>query len=215
MGEPSRGWWWRLWAAFVGLVASGLLRALASTWRVQVRGENPLLRTDPIVAGLWHRDMIVAAGAYRDLAASVPASQSKDGDLVSGALRRLGFGPVPRGSSSRGGVSVLRGLIRANRAGHHVALLLDGPRGPAGQVKPGVIALAATTGAPVIPVAMSASRCFRFGSWDRTVLPMPFSHVVCAYGKPLYVPKGTDEGAREALRAQLERELTELDESLT
>jgi len=83
-------------------------------------------------------------------------------------------------------------MIRMTRAGTVFAILPDGPRGPARQVKPGVIALAIATGANVVPVGVAARRAHRFGSWDRALLPLPFTRVHCVYGAPLAVPKDAE-----------------------
>jgi lysophospholipid acyltransferase (LPLAT)-like uncharacterized protein len=97
----------------------------------------------------------------------------------------------------------MRELLRKARAGYDLAFTPDGPRGPAGEVQPGVIAAAAATGFPILPVALAASRCRRLASWDRFVLPMPFSAVHFVYGEPLavgrkqpIVPAAAELGAR-------------------
>jgi lysophospholipid acyltransferase (LPLAT)-like uncharacterized protein len=88
-----------------------------------------------------------------------------------------------------------------------VAVLPDGPRGPARQAKPGVVALASATGAALVPVGIAARPSVRFGSWDRVLLPLPFARVRCVYGSPLLVPKRTGdlETWRKELEAQLDR----------
>jgi lysophospholipid acyltransferase (LPLAT)-like uncharacterized protein len=84
-----------------------------------------------------------------------------------------------------------------------VGFLPDGPRGPAGIAKPGVIALARASGAPLVPVGFSASPAKRFGSWDRAILPLPFARVRCSYGEPMRVPKKVSREALEGLRSEL------------
>jgi lysophospholipid acyltransferase (LPLAT)-like uncharacterized protein len=96
-----------------------------------------------------------------------------------------------------------------------VGILPDGPRGPAGSAKPGVIALARTSGARLVPLGLSASRFRRLGSWDRALVPLPFARVSCSYGEPIHVPKRTPnetlEGLRRELEAILDRMNLELD----
>ncbi len=190
---------------------AGLLRALGATWRLRVAGGDPFAGGQPFVAALWHRGLFVAAWAFRDRQAIVPVSRSRDGERIAAVLDRLGFGPPPRGSSSRGGREALAGMIRAVRSGQSVGVLCDGPRGPARRAKPGVLAAARATGVPLWPLGLAARPALRFGSWDRVSLPLPFARVAAVFGPPLQVPR---EASRQQLDQQLlalERELDRLD----
>jgi len=109
---------------------------------------------------------------------------------------------VVRGSSSRGGVEALRELARAIRAGEDVAVVPDGPRGPARRLQAGIVALAATTGAPIVPVGVAARPARRLHSWDRFMVPVPFARCAVVFGGALEV-KRHDE--REDARARVEQ----------
>ncbi len=196
-----------LWVAAAGWAGALFIRALGRTWRLSREGPDPFGTAGPLVGAVWHRGLFVAAYAWRGRGVAVPVSRSRDGDLIDGVLRRLGFAESPRGSSSRGASGLLRALIRTARQGTVVAVLPDGPRGPAGQAKPGVVALARATGAALVPIGIAARPSFAFGSWDRTLLPLPFARVRCVYGSPLRVPKRTGdlETWRKELEAQLDR----------
>lgn len=183
-----------------GLVALAL-RALGATWRL-TRG-GPLPAPAPFVLVAWHRGLLVAAYAHRDRGLWVPLSLSRDGDLAERALHRLGFARPPRGSSSRGASALLREMIRRVRAGESGGVLPDGPRGPALEAKPGVLALAAATGVPLVPVGIAAAPAYRLGSWDRALLPLPFARVRLVYGDPIEVPKDTRAASLERFRRQL------------
>ncbi len=208
-------------ARWLGWIGAWGLRLLARTWRWQIRGENPGEGPGrPAVLGaVWHRDVLLSAVFFRDLGYVVPVSRSRDGDFIASALIALGFAPPPRGSSSRGGASALRSMVRALRGGSTAAALVDGPRGPAGVPKPGVVWASQRSGVPIIPVAFAARPMWRFGSWDRTRLPLPFARVTCALGTPLEVPPdgGAEQierscvalrDALEALAAVAERDLS-------
>jgi lysophospholipid acyltransferase (LPLAT)-like uncharacterized protein len=186
------------------------VRALGATWRFQVLGSDPYASGEVRLGALWHSDAVIAAWHYRDRGVLVPVSLSRDGELFEMALGHMGFAPSARGSTSRGAMSLLRQLIRAVSRGTTVAVLPDGPRGPAGHVQPGIIAVAGASGLPVVPVAFGARPCWRLGSWDRTRVPPPFARVVCRYGEPLAVPKRADESEREKARAELQRRLDDL-----
>jgi lysophospholipid acyltransferase (LPLAT)-like uncharacterized protein len=192
-----------------GAIVAGAVRALGATWRLELSGTPPA-RT-PFVLVAWHRGLLVAAYAHRDRGLWVPLSLSRDGELAAIALRRLGFARSPRGSSSRGGSALLREMIRRLRAGESGGVLPDGPRGPALEAKPGVISLAAATGAQLVPLGVAAAPARRLGSWDRALLPLPFARVRVVYGSPLEVPRSADAAALESWRSRLDQELQRLD----
>jgi len=118
----------------------------------------------------------------------------------------FGLGVV-RGSSSRGGAEALRALTAAVRAGEDVAVVPDGPRGPRERVQPGVLLLAALTGAPVVPFGFAARPARRLASWDRFMVPLPFARAAVVFGKPLAIARDAE---RETARADLERALREV-----
>jgi hypothetical protein len=203
----------RLGCWLVGLFGAAFLRALGASWRVRRSGSDPLAARDgaPLVMVIWHGGLLPAAYCWRERRIAVAVSRSRDGDRIDAVLVRLGFAASARGSSSRGATALLRELIRRTRAREPIAILLDGPRGPAGVAKPGAVALARATGARLVPIGIAAAPAFRFGSWDRTLLPFPFARVRIVFGAALTVPDDADAGALEALRARLEAELHRLD----
>jgi len=194
-----------------GVLGAALLRALGATWRIELRGPDPFAAPGPLVLGTWHGGLLIAAVCWRDRGLVIPVSQSRDGDWIDAVLRRLGFAESARGSSSRGATALLRALIRRIRAGEAIGMLPDGPRGPSGVAKPGIVALARATGARLVPVGVAAAPVWRFGSWDRARLPRPFARVRCVYGEPLSVPRDASPEALEADRAHFEAELHRLD----
>lgn len=212
---------YRIRNALLSRAAAAVIRMLGATWRIRTINESgvpdPFAIQGPKIGAIWHRGLLIAAFRWRGSGMAVPVSRSRDGDLSADVLRRLGFHESPRGSSSRGASTLLRGLIRLVEDGTVVAMLPDGPRGPAREAKPGLAALAAATGAVVVPVAASARPCIRFGSWDRVLLPLPFARVTCIYGSPVRVPKKSGEeleesrrelqAALDALTDRLDREL--------
>jgi len=203
--------------ALLGYLAARLLRAVAATWRVEVRGQETL--EPPSLDGtaigvLWHRDLLLAAGVFRDTRIHVPVSRSRDGDRISAAMTHLGFPNPPRGSSSSGGRSALRALLRRARAGEPVVVMADGPRGPARKAKYGVIWLAHQSTLPLRPIALSAQWAIPFRSWDRMRLPLPWSRVVCHFGEPLPIPATLPRDQRAPLAQQVGSKLDELENRL-
>jgi lysophospholipid acyltransferase (LPLAT)-like uncharacterized protein len=194
--------------ASVGWLLAWALRALGATWRVRTSGR------DTIGAGglgaTWHCNLLLGTVFFRDRGIAMCVSRSRDGDLIAAILRRIGYAEPPRGSSSRGGSTALRQLVRMLQSGVAVGLLTDGPRGPARRSKPGVVGLARLTGVPITPFVLSARPRLRLRSWDRTLLPMPFARVVCRFGDPIAVPRDADPDREERLCRELDGELGRL-----
>jgi lysophospholipid acyltransferase (LPLAT)-like uncharacterized protein len=189
----------------VSLAAAWLIRALRASVRLRHHGDAGLRewerRGDHFILAFWHRHLLLMPYAYRGRRISVLVSQSTDGELIARTVARLGIDST-RGSSSRGGVSGMKTLLRKAAAGWDIAFTPDGPRGPAREVQPGVILAAAATGLPIQPVAVAATRAKRLNSWDRFLIPLPFSTVHFVYGEPLVVERRGDmvEAAAELKR---------------
>lgn len=199
---------------------AGALRILGATWRLELRGVNPLGAEPhgPILAAVWHRNLLMGSFVFRDRDIHVPISLSRDGGQIAAVAESLGFADSPRGSSSRGRFALLKAMIRLLRSGATIAVLTDGPRGPARESKGGIMHVARMTGIPVVPIAFSAKPCIRFGSWDRMILPLPFARVVCEFGEridPTSVDaESFDESAHLALDALLNPMTDRLDTEL-
>jgi lysophospholipid acyltransferase (LPLAT)-like uncharacterized protein len=168
------------------------LWAWRPTLRVEVRGAENFVR--PCVLAFWHGRLLGVLMNSLGAGAVSMASRSKDGALAAGALVAAGI-RVTRGSGSRGGGEALRAMRAAIAAGSPFAgLTVDGPRGPWREVQPGVVLLARWLGFPVVPATFSCDRPRVLRSWDRMVLPRPFSRMVVGYGDPI---------PAEALRGEL------------
>jgi len=110
-----------------------------------------------------------------------------------------------RGSSSKGGREALKMMVdrlkRHGLAGH----ILDGPRGPAGQVKAGAIQLAHAADAVIVPFYTSADRAWYFNSWDSFFIPKPFANVHIRFGATISFPPAADAAQFENQRLTLEK----------
>jgi len=195
-------------------IVTWLLRALARSWRIETRGANPFECGGGVVAVSWHRNLLLGAALFRDSGIHVPVSLSRDGERIAAVMSRLGLGVPPRGSSSRGGSAALKAMVDLLRSGRHVALLADGPRGPERTAKAGAITLARLCGKDIHPIAISASPCLRFRSWDRSLLPLPFARVLCHFGAPFALEASREERSTDATASALGRELDALTRAL-
>jgi lysophospholipid acyltransferase (LPLAT)-like uncharacterized protein len=194
----------------------GLFRLWAKTLRLQL--EDPhngvaLVRDRPVIFAIWHNRLLMLPPPFDRWFPTRQSigliSASRDGDLVSLLIERSGYGTI-RGSTSRKGVIALRQLVEALTAGSNVLFTPDGPRGPVYQVSPGVIFVAQKSGAPIIPLHMEYSSCWRLKSWDRFCVPRPFSRLRFILGAPFLAEQTTGAEQFEAERLRLENAMMSL-----
>lgn len=178
---------------------------------LQAAGKN-------FIYAFWHGRQFLLFHTHRGSHIVIPASESRDGEIQAGILRRFGFGVV-RGSSKRKGERALLGLVDALRKGRTIALAVDGPRGPIYEVKQGITYLAGKLEKPIIPVIVGARRGWVLTRiWDHYLLPWPGTECVIVYGAPITV-NGTSEeeleGKRRELADALNRTMEEADRFFT
>ena len=169
-------------------------------------------RRVPILYVLWHGRMFLPViDVLRHQGIVTMASQSRDGNIIARWLENNGY-LVTRGSTSRGGSEALRHMVRQVRLGHNGALTVDGPRGPARVVQSGVVRLARLTKAWILPISFSSTCPLFLRSWDRYLLPKPFSRNVIVYGEPFAIPQDmSDETALAKIRLALDEATAEAD----
>jgi hypothetical protein len=208
-----------LWLEYrlVPFLAAGLMKVLAYTLRERREGEGPVrgfaLDDERFILAFYHRRLVMMPLAYpfHRLApggdprgVAILVSQSRDGERTAAAWGWFGIRSV-RGTASHGGAQALVKLIRTVKEGWDLGITVDGPRGPAQEVKPGVIAISRKTGAWIVPVCVAYERAWALPSWDRMLVPAPFSGVVVRYGEPFKVDGAGDEPHRARLAQELDR----------
>ncbi len=191
----------------IAWLAALVIRALRVTCRLEFHHQTEIRRREAadehFLLAFWHRHLLLMPYGYRGKKISVLISSSRDGELIARTVRRLGI-DSSRGSTTRGGAAGLRDLLRKAKAGYDIAFTPDGPKGPRGKVQPGALLAAAATGFPIVPVGLAASRAKYLRSWDRFVVPWPFSRVAFVYGEPLSIERGAP---LEPYGEELERRL--------
>jgi lysophospholipid acyltransferase (LPLAT)-like uncharacterized protein len=155
----------------------------------------------------WHQlflPLIRHFGGYgKDYPTAIMISQSKDGDIIANVARCFGW-QVKRGSSSKGGMEALRQMIIHIQEKRVAAHILDGPRGPAGVAKPGIVTLAQESKSLVIPIYVQPTTAWFFRSWDKMFLPKPFSRVRVIFDRPVSMPKTAGREDLETQRQSLQ-----------
>jgi lysophospholipid acyltransferase (LPLAT)-like uncharacterized protein len=192
-------------------VGFGLYRLWARTLRLQIEDPHGVIgfvHEQPVIFAIWHNRLLMLPRVFDPTFQSRQSygliSASRDGDLIANWIERAGYGTI-RGSSSRKGVVALRQLVDmlASREGN-VLVTPDGPRGPVYEVSQGIVFLAQKSGAPIVPIHIEYTGCWRLKSWDRFVVPKPFATLRAIFGAPIRIPprQGPEQFEAEQLRLQ-------------
>ena len=196
----------RLTLAIVPRLASLIIRCLGITLRyedvVDTGAATGYDNPTAAIYVLWHRSLLSSAWRFRNRNIAILISESFDGELIARTVQLLGFLPI-RGSSSRGGAPGLRNMERAFLAGHNCAFTADGPRGPAFIAKPGAAQLATRLNTDVGAFYVLPQRAWQLRSWDRFLIPKPFSRVLVTWstrvpGDPAAVQAALDRSVQLA-----------------
>ncbi len=203
----------RIGTTLLGITGRYGLGALFRTLRVQTTGQHSLRKLEeagrPVIFVFWHGGLLPLIHVHRHDGTVVLVSEHRDGEYLARVIQHFGFGTV-RGSSTRGGVRGLRGLIRAARAGRNLAITPDGPQGPNRKLKLGALTVARMTGLPLLPVGVGVTSAWRTRGWDGLLVPKPFSTVRVAYGLPSFVARNADQVEIDDVVGSLERGLLDL-----
>ena len=213
-------------AAILGRLIWAWMALVAHTvrWTVEV---DPAARqawrdNDGVVVASWHSRIMILPSAWirfirgwkdRVNRAAMLISLSPDGEAVARAIDHLDLHAI-RGSAAnkkkrkdKGGARAIAEATRLLKSGSAVCITPDGPRGPAERVSPGAIMIAQRAGAPIVPYALSVKPCWRLDTWDRFIIPFPFSRGAIILGAPVEAPRSADP---ETLRAELQVRLDEV-----
>jgi lysophospholipid acyltransferase (LPLAT)-like uncharacterized protein len=190
-------------------VAKGLVKTL----RVEVEFLSP--PKFPSIVAFWHVRMFLLPFALREYAPKVAIliSRHRDGELIAQVVEKLGFKTV-RGSTGpgKGGEKAFLEMLRLLEKGYVVAITPDGPRGPREVVKPGIAKLALKSGLPVYPLTFSAKNSFKLNSWDKFLIPYPFSKCKVILGEPIKPESFMNHNSEDELRKAIELKLKQLTE---
>ncbi len=208
-------WKFRLLLAIGPRLFHLMSHVIYRTCRIEVFGkenEDQFLREGkPSLFVSWHQGLLYYVYHFRNRDGIIMVSRSKDGEIIDRVLKLFGFKSA-RGSSSRGGKEALQVMTEAINSAHcSGGITADAPRGPFGEAKIGIIKLAKDTGLPLIPVMWWAKRKVMFKkSWDKTILPLPFTRIVFYYEPPVFVPADASREHMEKIRAELTDQLNRM-----
>jgi len=189
-----------------------LLFRVSSLWVKTLRIEKIFLSEPefPSIVAFWHGRMFLLPFALKEYSdrVSILISRHRDGELISNIVEKMGFKTI-RGSTGvgKGGERAFLRMVDWLEKKGVVAITPDGPRGPVEVVKRGIAKLSMKTGVPIYPLTFSSSRKIHLNSWDRFLIPLPFSRCKVVLGEPVLPEKFKDE---ESLRKEVELKLQSL-----
>nr|WP_307775169.1 lysophospholipid acyltransferase family protein [uncultured Cetobacterium sp.] len=178
-----------------GLILYYILKMISKTMKIEIIKSSKIKDNESYVCGFWHNKLVGASLGLINLTdkKAVLASPSKDGELISVPLEKLGFTLV-RGSSGRDSIKSVLQLIKLIKEGYSAGTPLDGPKGPIYQVKPGMLYLAQKSGKAILPVGVAFSNKWIFEkAWDKFQMPKPFSKMICIIGDPITIPENANK----------------------
>jgi hypothetical protein len=191
-----------------------LVRLLSATYRIRIvdlDNEQAILKAGgQLVYASWHQRFfpgITFFSTRKPIAIMI--SQSRDGEMAARAVHIMGWRAV-RGSSSRGGGQALDTIKNLIGQGYKIGHIVDGPQGPFGTVKPGLIRIAQYANLPIVPTITSGQNLWVFNSWDRFMVPKPFSRVIIRFGAPIHVPQDLGSNGFEQMQAHVAQTLKQL-----
>lgn len=173
-----------LWFSVPFLIAI-LINVLGFTWRIRFEGWDKVLNEENgILYSFWHENLLPVLYTHRFRKVGVVVSPSRDGEIVARVLKIMGY-RIFRGDTESGGKRAVIQLIKYGNHGNEIAITPDGPKGPRRKVKKGIIEIGRIGNFPIYAASIKAGNCFRFSSWDRFMLPLPFSKVLIKISGPL------------------------------
>jgi len=199
----------RVALSFITAAGYWFIRLIGPTLRLSVSfedGAQHALEDRPYIASFWHSCIVPSAYIFRHWGIRVMTSASYDGEYIARIIQKFGYTAV-RGSSSRNAVAALLGLRRALEEGWTVAFTLDGPRGPRHKVKPGPVALGRAIGIALTTFHAAVDKGIVLNSWDKMVIPLPFSRVLVRVGKLIHVPVDASDQDMETYTTELQATL--------
>jgi lysophospholipid acyltransferase (LPLAT)-like uncharacterized protein len=202
---------YRIKTTFLKYCAKLLIHTIIITCRIKIAGAETIhklkMEKCPIIYIFWHRHIFFTIYKFKKSGARPLISLSKDGEFVSQIAEIFGMNPI-RGSSSRGGTRAFLTLLNTIRNDKsEILITADGPKGPRGQMKDGILLLAQKTEAAIIPISWYGTRVkILRKTWDKFILPLPFGKIKFAFGEPIYLDqKPTDRDWTEIKQRVTER----------
>ncbi len=209
-GDRKLTLWQRVQLALVTSIVSAFISLVGRTLSIEFCWEDGSIgsmdNVHPGIYPFWHRCVIGATWIFRHHNLAVLTSQSRDGEFIARVIHQFGYVPI-RGSSTRGGQRGLLEMRSHVMAGYGAAFTIDGPRGPRYVAKKGPVTLARTTGVPITAFYVAMEKAWVINSWDKMMIPKPFSRAYIRVARKIFVPAEADEEQMTAAHAEMQAAL--------
>ena len=200
----------RIVEGLIGFVGALVIMLLGLTLRIRRYGveniEQARTAAGNVIYAVWHGRLLLMTYVQRQEGVKVLVSTHRDGEYIARIITRLGFGTV-RGSTTRGATKAVLNLLDAGNRKHDIGITPDGPRGPREHCQAGAIYLAKKAALPIIPIGVSHRSGLVLKSWDRFMIPLPFSKCAVVYGRARVYDGSVSEASIEEARLDLEQHL--------
>ncbi len=218
----------QLWKRFVRseairtaacFIAAQYISLVWATGRWEVRNSEAAEQRwrdgQSFIIAFWHGRMLILPSMWPTTAKMhMLISMHRDGEMIARAIGYFGHGTVrgsaakPGSAKDKGGAAALRGMLKALKANEYVGITPDGPSGPRMRASDGIVTVARVSGVPILPCSFSARSRVVLSSWDRFVIPLPFTRGIIVWGEPIFVARDADGQALKAARLAVESGLT-------
>lgn len=200
----------RILSVVIPPLANLLIRLIYLTCKKEFK-LAPSYPSEPFIVAFWHGELLMQPFLYKKIRGrhkiSVMISEHFDGEIIAKIISYFGFSSI-RGSSSKGGARVLIEAIKTSKDGEDIAITPDGPRGPRHSVADGIVALAQKTKARIVVFNYSCDNCWQLKSWDKFIIPKPFSKISFFADKVIDVSGLAPEEAKKIIWEQMLKDAT-------
>lgn len=197
----------------IGILGKIIIDLIFITTKIDIIGFEKVkhvIDSREVILAFWHSRILLISYLYKKQNGVIMVSPSGDGEIIARIIQKQGHETV-RGSTSKKGRRALIQLIKTIKNKKKPGVVIpDGPLGPRFKAQPGIITLAKMTGYAIVPVSYSAKHMAIFPSWDRFILPYPFTRCRVEYDYPIYVPKNIEKREEKILLADFEKTLNEI-----
>jgi hypothetical protein len=192
---------WILWS----WAKSARTTVLGEEWYKELRSQKK-----PVIILIWHGRIFFAPYFFRRRGIMPLVSPSEDGEIIAQIIARWGYKAL-RGSSSHSIIKAWNEMKKELEKGGELIIVPDGPRGPGREMKPGAVKLAKETGAYLVPFTFSSYKRKNLKSWDKLLIPKPFTRFVAIYGNPISVESNLNDQELGIKLREVEEYMIELD----
>lgn len=167
-----------------------LINILMKTIKMKTIISEKYISDENYIYAFWHQKIIFPTVALTHVEKKTTlVSPSRDGEIMATILEKYGY-EVIRGSSRDQNIKSLVAMLKKLRADYSLGFAVDGPRGPAFEIKPGIIYMAIKSGKKIVPVGGAFKRKYVFEkAWDKFHFPLPFTKGAVVLGDPIEIPK--------------------------